>query len=490
MADPIVVSVEIAGAEYIREFEVDPEEQLVKLLQRVADEEQIPLRKKSGHPLVWTAEGPDTREDHAGEWTELTRTQPLSRISEVVVERYGMRSPLFTIRFNIPGAGEALTERREIEKREEIAAKMAQRAAERQAEKSASIGEAEDEFVLDYAAPAAPAVEPPTFRPEPPTIDGGGGLGTAAAVGGAAVAVGAAAARGGGASGGAESRIRRRGATPDGPTEGRSKAAGKGRSGSGKGAGGKSAGGKSAAGKNAGGKSAGGKGKSTTSGGMKKAKSGASGPFAGTPLENVPVWAVAAGAATGGLLLIGLLVMVFSGGKEEPAPEPTPPPPVAVTDIEIATPPPPPPKPVAVVEEVTPPPMEQFYSRSKMVSYQAKEVSAQLTSFTKTNVEIVYSVNHPAPGLSHTISLEGRFKVKISDGGGNMNGKAFKAGVTPGKATRVTLRYDGKNLSVRVGGSRAGSWTVPDSGGFPRWRFDLDPDVEITGLRASAQAEE
>ncbi len=105
MADPIVVSVEISGAEYIREFEVDPEEQLVKLLQRVADEEQIPLRKKSGHPLVWTAEGPDTREDHAGEWTELTRTQPLSRISEVVVERYGMRSPLFTIRFNIPGAG-------------------------------------------------------------------------------------------------------------------------------------------------------------------------------------------------------------------------------------------------------------------------------------------------------------------------------------------------------------------------------------------------
>ena len=133
--------------------------------------------------------------------------------------------------------------------------------------------------------------------------------------------------------------------------------------------------------------------------------------------------------------------------------------------------------------------MEQFYSRGEFVNYNAKEVSAQITSFTKTNVAMSYKATHAAGGLSHTISLEGRFIVKISDGGGNMNGRAFKSGVTPGKASRVNLRYDGKRLTVSVNGRRAGSWSVPDSGGFPRWRFDLDKDVKISGLRVSAQVE-
>jgi|GEM_PF-2282827 len=489
MADPIVVSVEIADAEYIREFEVDPSEPLVKLLQQVAKEEKIPLRKKSGHPLVWTAEGPDVREDHAGEWTELTRTQPLTRISSIVLERYGARSPLFTIRFHIPGAAESLNERREIEKREEIEAKMAQRAAERQAEKSAAIGDAEDEFLM-----AAPPEEVMTMRPEPETVLDTEGFGVAGAAVGAAVGVGALAAGAAVAAGaGLEGRIRRRGGEGDGAAKrGGAGKAGAGKSGAGRAGAGKSGGragaGKAGAGKSGGRAGAAKSGRSGSSGTKGKSGSKGGGPFAGTPLEGVPVWAVGA-AAGGAVLLLGLMLVLFSGGDEpEPVPEPTPAP-VVVGDIEVATPPPPPPKP-EVVEEITPPPMEQFYSRNKLVSYQANEVSAQLTSFTKTNVQITYTAMHPSGGLSHTVALADRFAIKISDGGGNMNGRAFTAGVTPGKGTRVDLRYDGQRLTVRVGGKRAGSWSIPDPGGFPRWRLDLESGIEITGLRASAQVDE
>jgi hypothetical protein len=368
---------------------------------------------------------------------------------------------MFTVRFSIPGAGEALNERRENEKRDEIEARMAQRAAERKAEKSASIGDAEDEFLIDYSPPPGDAS---ASGAKNGTDDGG--FGNAAGVGGVAaagagLAVGAGlagSARGGagreGSGSSVEGRIKRRSPGQDASEKTRQK-----------------------------------KKKSGSSGSRKqKAKKTASGPFAGTPLENVPVWAMGAAVGTFALVL-GLIGFLFSGGEEPPAPEPTPAP-VDVGDIEIATPPPPPPPPPEAVEEATPPPMEQFYSRGKFVSYQAKEVSAQLTSFTKTNVSISYNVTHPSAGLSHTIGLQGRFKIKISDGGGNMNGKAFTAGVTPGKSTRVNLRYDGKRLTLRVGGKRAGSWGIPDSGGFPRWQLNLDPTTEIAGLRASAQAED
>lgn len=498
MADPIVVSVEIKDSDYVKEFEVDPAEPLVKLLQRVAKEEEIPLRKKSGHPLVWTAEGPDIREEHAGEWAELTRTQPLTRISKVVLDRYGERAPLFSIRFSIPGAAEALDAKAEEEKRAEIEARMAQRAAERQAEKSAAIGEAEDEFVMDYAAPAD---EAPTLTPEPATVqdpNAGRGMGGAAAaaagVAAGAVAVGAmAAAAGASAAGSVESRIKRRG-------DGGAQRSAAGSTGGARARGGKG-GGKGSSGKGSGGKSGGGKGTRTgksraVSTGTAKAragkgggKKGGKGGGKGGPLSDLPSWAIPAAAGGGLLLLVGILAVVFSGGEPEPEPTPEPTPPPEIVDIEVATPSPPPPKPEPE-EEVTPPPMEQFYSRAKIVDYQAKEVSAQLTSFTKTNVRIVYNALHPNDGQSHTISLEGRFKLKISNGGGNMNGKAFTAGVTPGKASRVDLRYDGSRLTVRVGGRRAGSWSVPDSGGFPRWRLDLDSGIELSGLRASAQVEE
>jgi len=492
MADPIVVSVEIKDSDYVKEFEVDPAEPLVKLLQRVAKEEEIPLRKKSGHPLVWTAEGPDIREDHAGEWADLTRTQPLTRISKVVLERYGERAPLFTVRFTIPGAAEALEEKAEVAKRAEIEARMAQRAAERQAEKSAAIGDAEDEFVMDYAAPAS---EAPTFTPEPATVqdpNAGRGMGGAAAaaagVAAGAVAVGAmAAAAGAQAAGGVESRIRRRSGGSGGGGGGGAARSAATSTGSAKARGGK---GGAAKGGGRGKATKTGKNKAVSTGSAKargaKGKKGGKGSKGGSDL---PPWAIPAAAGGGFLLLVGILAMVFSGGEPEPEPTPEPTPPPEIVDIEVATPPPPPPKPEPE-EEVTPPPMEQFYSRGKIVDYQAKEVSAQLTSFTKTNVRIVYNALHPNAGQSHTIALEGRFKVKISNGGGNMNGKAFTAGVTPGKASRVDLRYDGSRLTVRVGGRRAGSWSVPDSGGFPRWRLTMDSGTELSGLRASAQVEE
>lgn len=477
MAETIVVRVEIAEADYAKDFEVDPEEPLVKLLQKVAKEENIPLRKKSGHPLVWTAQGPDVREGFEGDWADLTRTQPLSRLSKKIIERFGTRSPLFSIRFDIPGAAEAIGEKREDEKRAEIEARMAQREAERQAERAAAaaaradaLGEVEQELVMDYQPPPDEVRTELAFEDEPETVldsdrirgarETAGRAGAAAA--GAAL-VGAAAV--GAAASGLEGRIKRRGSSE----------------GNGDGSSSKRKGSKSASGKGSGKGSKGGAGKGKGKGGA--SKGGASGPLA-----NLPPWALPA-AGGGALLFVGLLFVLFSGGDEpEPTPEPVTPPP-AVEDIEVATPeptPPPPPK----EEAPTPPPMEQFYSRGNFVHYQAKEVSAQLTSFAKTDVQLTWTATHAEAGISHGISLQGRFDLKFTDSGGTMNGKPFKAAVTPGQGTRITLRYDGSRLSVRVGGRSAGSWGVADGGGFPRWTLTMDPGVSIAGLRATAPVTE
>lgn len=479
MAETIVVRVEIAEADYAKDFEVDPEEPLVKLLQKVAKEENIPLRKKSGHPLVWTAQGPDVREGFEGDWADLTRTQPLSRLSKKIIERFGTRSPLFSIRFDIPGAADAIGEKREEEKRAEIEARMAQREAERQAERAAAaaaradaLGEVEQELVMDYQPPPDEVKTELAFEDEPETVLDSDRIRRAretaaragAAAAGAAV-VGAAAA--GAAASGLEGRIKRRGSSGSG--------------------------GASSGGKRKGGKAASSKGSKGSKGGAGKGKgkargSGSGSGGAGGPLANLPPWALPA-AGGGALLFVGLLVLLFSGGDEpEPTPEPTTPAP-AVEDIEVATPeptPPPPPK----EEAPTPPPMEQFYSRGSFVHYQAKEVSAQLTSFAKTDVQLTWTANHAEPGISHGISLQGRFDLTFTDTGGTMNGKPFKAAVTPGQGTRITLRYDGSRLSVRVGGRSAGSWGVADGGGFPRWTLSMDPGVSVAGLRATAPVTE
>ena len=177
MADEIVVRIEISGAEYQKDYPVDPSRPLMELLQTVAKDEGIPLRKKSGHPLRWSAEGPDVRPGKEGEWAELTRTQPLTRISKILVEKLGPRSPLFSIRFEIPGAAEALNEKREVEKREEIAARMAQRAAERdareaaeRAERVAAMGDAEDMVMGGFDSPV---MEMTMEEPETERMDAG-----------------------------------------------------------------------------------------------------------------------------------------------------------------------------------------------------------------------------------------------------------------------------------------------------------------------------
>ena len=229
-----------------------------------------------------------------------------------------------------------------------------------------------------------------------------------------------------------------------------------------------------------GGKAKGGKAK----GGKAKGKKKATGLMAPGP-GGIPMWGFAAGGA-GLLFLVVILGVALSGGEPEPEPTPEPTPPEELEDIAIATPPPPEPTPEPV-EEVTPPPMEQFFSKASFNHHQASAVSAQLTSYAKSNVRIVYTVVHENPGIGHSLTFQGRFTLQLSDGGGSVAGKGFKASLEPGKPTKVDLRYDGKRLTVRVGGKRAGSWGITDPGGFPKWKFQMDAGVKIQNLRASAQ---
>ena len=562
MSDEIVVRIEISGADFQKDCPVDPSRPLMELLQKVAEDEGIPLRKKSGHPLRWSAEGPDVRPGKEGEWAELTRTQPLTRISKVLLEKLGNRQPLFSIRFDIPGAADSLNARREVEKREEIAARMEQRAAERdaavaaeRAEVVANMGDAE-EMVMDMGQSMVMDMDMDMEEPATERMDGPDGGPTildpefkrkvaagAAVAGGAAIvgalALGAAAKTAGRAAGGAARQAgqaaggaAREAGTAAGSAarsardglEGRRRRRGGGGAGGGSGAdagaGGDddvlrvdepAAGGGASAGGAAGGGARRGKGgraratgeaKATGTGAAKKArgtgtakklKDGGKSKKKPTGLMapgpgGIPLWGFAAGA--GGLLLLLVILGIALSSKPEPTPEPTPAPePSDLEDIAIATPPPPEATPEPV-EEVTPPPMETFYNRAKFDHHQASAVSAQLTSFAKTNVRIVYTVTHDSPALNHALTFQGRFTLQLSDGGGSVAGNGFKANLEPGKPTRVDLRYDGTRLTVRVGGKRAGSWKIADPGGFPKWKFALDAGVRVTGLAASAEVTE
>ena len=179
---------------------------------------------------------------------------------------------------------------------------------------------------------------------------------------------------------------------------------------------------------------------------------------------------------------------MLSGG--EPEPEPTPVPTPAPTPAPIVSlvkkAPEPTPAPV-VVEAPTPVPLKTFFSKGSITKYTAKQDAARLTSFAQTEVLLIYKANHTAPGQTHIVELEGRFRVEISDGsagiftGGSVIG--IPGTVAPGTPTSVSLRFDGKKLSVNVGGKRK-STKVSASAGFPRWRITVPGDATLTGFIA------
>ncbi len=207
--------------------------------------------------------------------------------------------------------------------------------------------------------------------------------------------------------------------------------------------------------------------------------------------KGVPKWVYGAGAA---VLVGGVLVAMLSGDPEpEPTPEPTPaptPPPVKALVIKKEATPEPTPLPEATPKPVK---LETFFSKAKITKYTAKQDAARLTSFAQTDVLLGYKANHTAPGETHTIELEGRFRVEISDGsagifaGGSVS--SVPGTVAVGAPTSVSLRFDGKKLTVNVGGKRK-TTTVAGTTGFPRWRITVPGDATLTGFYAKGRPEE
>ena len=455
MGKSIVISVNLAGTDFTREYAVEPDRPLVELVRRVAEDQNVPLVTRQGRPLAWEAEGPDWREGKTGR-TDLTRTQPLDRIAARMQEEFGDRSPLFMISVTIPGAAEALTERAEADKRAEIAARLAQREAERLAEEAAmgpGLVEGQDEDVVTerVAAISDRVLEDQATEPTgaPPQRPGAVDIRTPG---------GPSHARGSGQDGRpVEQRIRRadQGAGP-GTGERRARRAKQGAGGAGGGA-------------------------RRRKGGKKK----------GAVLWGLPMGAVI-GIAAGAFVMVGLLVTVIAvsaGGDDAevtPAPRVTPPPDVVV-DIPVAT-----PAPTPAPTEATPPPIkfETFYSKGSVDRNSAKSTGAQVSSFAMSEVKLGYKVNLASPG-SHTVALKGRFTLKVSDGGSTLTGASSKScrAVTVGQEAPVSVHWTGSSVSAVVNGKRCGPVSVSGTSGFPAWQFTFDPGVSITGLWAKAPAE-
>jgi hypothetical protein len=429
------VLIEIDDTEYSVVHEIETDDPIVKTLQKIAKAEAIPLRTKSGRPYPWTVEGPDVRPGREGGWTDLTRTQTTERIREwyVEAEERDAEDHLFRMKFFIPGAVEAINEKQAAEKVAEIERRMALRAAEREeaaaserVTMAASLGTAEDFTMAD--APPPPPPPPPVIDTPPPPPPPSDDVITQRVEKAPS----------------AESRIRRSdGAAsaartvPDAPKP------------------------------------------------KPKPKKKPKKKPAPVPKKKPPT-ALIAGIA-GVIGVGGLLAVVLSGGEPEPEPTPAPTPTAApVTDLVVKKAPEPTPAPVV---EATPPPMklETFFSKGSISKYTAKQDAARLTSFAQTNVLLGYKAKHTAPGETHTVELEGRFRVEISDGsagiftGGSV--VSIPGSVAVGSATSVSMRFDGKRLTVNVGGKRK-SATIPEGTGFPRWRITVPGDATLTGFYA------
>jgi hypothetical protein len=474
----IRVTIELVDADFRKDYDVDPEDPLNKLVFRVAKDEGVPLRTKQGRPLAWTAEGPEWRGDKEG-WTDYVRTQPLAPVAVVMRERHGDRSPLFELHINIPGAGEALHEGREAAKLDDIQRRLGEREAERNAEVQAkmdALGTVEDMVMLG-AEPGPPGGG--TGGGAEGRIKRRGGSGAAAlAVGvgvGAAAAAGAAggaggAAGAGGAGGrGAEGRIRRRADASDAPTimddDGSSEGSSKGSSSSKKGSSGSK------------------KGSSGKKKGSSGKKKGSSGSGTGKPPWLMP--AIGGGAL---LFVLTIVALVATSGDPEPEATPTPAPIVeeVPVDMPMAT---PTPKPKVAAATPTPIPYETFYSKGDISRSAAKAAGAQLSSFAKKEVKLDYTVTGDG---GHTVTLKNRFTLTVGPNGGTFSGAVNKtiSGPTVAPKTRMQVHYDGAKVRIKVGRKRYGPWAANESKGFPAWQFTLDPGSGIKSLRASSKVEE
>lgn len=440
---------EIPDAEFGGEYEVDPDRPLVDLVRRIAEEQNIPLVTRQGRPLAWEAEGPDWRPGKTGR-TDLTRTQPLSKIVDHIVEDGGSGSPLFMISLVIPGAAEAIGEARDDAKRKEIEDRLAERQAERRAER---VARGEPEHTAPHMIPFEPEADeedivtgemsledepteqaPPPRRTrtpdqlEPAPVESRiRRAGTAAAVGVGAAAVGAAAVGAGGAP--APRAKKKRKKKPPPPT-----------------------------------------------GGLPPTIAGIS-----TPL-------FLGGAAAAATVFVGLLVIgvVASRKPVPPPPEPTPEVvPDVVVDIPIESTPAPTPAP----ERDTPPARKftTFYSSSSVDRNNAGSVGAQISSYAKSEVKVGYR----ATG-AHTVRLKGRFDLYVGETASTLEGASSKTckGAPTGGDTKVFIHWEGSSVTARIGNSRCGPVSVKGSGGFPGWKFEPGAGETLSKLWASAPDEE
>ena len=483
---PIVVRVEIKETDFGQDFEVEPEITVVELCQRICDENGIALRTKSGRPVAWFADGPDIREGKEDERIELIRTQNLERISTYLLARVGDAKPLFTLRFDIPGAGETLLEKRDRERRAEIEERLQTRQVERmQTEEEAktkrieALGEAEDFSKVpgDSGAMSQDWVKHGMASVKLKAVDGPGPDASSAVKapsGATPSSRGMSATDSGRTSqgsgpGGAESRIRRGGAPSSGP---------RGASGDGE---------EDEAPtiraqtfdetipieSQAHSKSDDGKARGT-------GKKGAKGK--GKQEAKKPPW-IAIGAGAGGVLLLGLFIAVVSSGDPEPEVVAATPAPVAPMDLPAAT---PAPTPAPAPVEAKGPTYELFWSAQEITEFNAEQLSAQMTSFAKTKVKVSWKAQSDAPGATHGLSLAGRFDLRVSELGGSfdVSGAHGAPPVPIGSATSMEVRFDGESAAARVGSRGLGPYPAVDSGGFPRFRFTVPGGVVLTNVRA------
>jgi len=154
----ITINVEIVDADFRQDYQVDPEAPLTDLVRRISEEEGFELRTKTGRPIAWTAEGPSWRPGKT-ELTDLVRTQTLAKIAQRFLEEGGPKQPLFGIVLDIPGAAEAIAERRAANKLAAIDETLRQRKEER----LDALGDGEDFTMGTSEREAIP--EPPPPKP-------------------------------------------------------------------------------------------------------------------------------------------------------------------------------------------------------------------------------------------------------------------------------------------------------------------------------------
>jgi hypothetical protein len=166
----ITITVEIVDADFRQDYKIDSDAPLTDLVRRISEEEGFELRTKTGRPIAWTAEGPSWRPGKT-ELTDLVRTQSLTKIAERFLEEEGNKTPLFSIVLEIPGASEAIGERRAADKLAAIDETLQQRKEERLND----MGDGED-FTMGTAERAAlpeppPAPSPPASPPPPRPVE-------------------------------------------------------------------------------------------------------------------------------------------------------------------------------------------------------------------------------------------------------------------------------------------------------------------------------